>query len=478
MEQLPSNVTNGVRQMLQRLKNLRQLAEAEWTPNCLVDRYLETHSHMTRVMALRGLLIQALDDLAQQNRDHADLLRTRFLNKTVVKVMAGERSESERTVYKRLDDAVVEFAMFLWSQEQSCLQVNGGTTDTERETLSPGRRSNVPLLAALGLALVVGIVALVWWQWGAVGTSVIHPIYTFPAPEGGLQRPVQTPIIASGDMVVVPAGEFLYGSTNDELASFAKNCEAPFPVGLGATCDPSYGDETPQQSVKLKEFKIERNLVTNQQFAAFIKANPSYRTDADKAITSTVLSFGKDIGVQSAKIAGADWQHPDGPSSSITDRMDHPVVQVSWNDASAYCQWAGKRLPTEAEWEKAARGTDGRIYPWGNVWDTGEQPPRITFPGSLPGGTTAVGIHLEGISPYGAYDMMGNAFEWVNDRYDSSYYKSMPLADPPGPTQGKTRVLRGGSWATNQSVFHVAWRQDRDPGYTDNTKGFRCASDS
>ncbi len=257
-------------------------------------------------------------------------------------------------------------------------------------------------------------------------------------------------------LVFVPEGDFAMGSDSSQ-----------------------YANERPVHTVFLDSYWVDRTEVTNSMFEVFI-ARTGYQTDAEKKGSSN----GYDIVTgKSVLTPGADWKHPQGPDSSLSELAEHPVVHVSWNDARAYCEWAGRRLLTEAEWEKAARGTDGRTFPWGDAFDGTRLNSADVNLGAGRGDrgfddgfqlTAPVGSYPLGASPYGALDMAGNVWEWVNDWVDEAYYRSSPSANPGGPASGEYRVVRGGSWHDPEDGNRAAYRGWAASGDTDITLGFRC----
>ncbi|MBI3359702.1 MAG: SUMF1/EgtB/PvdO family nonheme iron enzyme [Chloroflexi bacterium] len=249
----------------------------------------------------------------------------------------------------------------------------------------------------------------------------------------------------------------------------------PFEMGS----DSGLSDEQPVHTVTLDDYWIDRTEVTNAMFTEFVKAT-GYQTEAEAHGRSSVFTLSSEVWEQTA---GADWQHPRGPGTSLDGLADHPVVHVSWHDARAYCEWAGRRLPTEAEWEKAARGTDGRTYPWRteNVTEKllnfADRNLNVGWAdNSLDDGfefTAPVGSYPGGASPYGAWDMAGNVWEWV-----SSLYRAYPYDPNDGRenlTSTAARVLRGGSWLNGQDLVRAAVRVKGKPTDSLEYAGFRCA---
>jgi formylglycine-generating enzyme required for sulfatase activity len=225
--------------------------------------------------------------------------------------------------------------------------------------------------------------------------------------------------------------------------------------------------EIPRHRVVLDAFYLDRFEATNALFERFVAAT-RHRTTAEVEGNSRVRQRNSGSKTTWTNVDGATWRTPDGPDSVAP--ADHPVVHVSWHDAVAYCRWAGKRLPTEAEWEKAARGTDARRFPWGNRWDT-----RHAHAARRATGLSAVGNYPSGASPDGLDDMAGNVWEWVEDWFDRDYYKASPESNPSGADVGTRKVHRGGAWYSNWVAVRTSRRADAGPSYRSGDLGFRCA---
>ncbi len=249
--------------------------------------------------------------------------------------------------------------------------------------------------------------------------------------------------------------------------------------------------ESPVHEVSVDAFYLDTHEVTNFEFAKFVEA-AGYVTEAERWGWS--LGFDPDAettervpGVEWwVKMDKADWRHPVGPESSIEGKGDYPVVQVSWNDAVAYCRWAGKRLPTEAEWEYAARGgLTQKSYPWGDALQPQGRAMANTWEGIFPVSDSAedgyAALSPVGSYPpngYGLYDTAGNVWEWCEDWYYGDYYRASPKENPRGPSQGVEKVMRGGSWLCAPNYCHGYRVSHRNHGGIDtglNHVGFRCA---
>jgi len=244
------------------------------------------------------------------------------------------------------------------------------------------------------------------------------------APPAGAPGIPRTQVSPKDGMtsLYVPAGEFSMGNAKGN------------------------SDEKPAHKVYVDAFWIDQTEVTNAMYAKCVGAGSCkvpVKTDSDTRPNYY-----------------ADSQY-----------ADYPVIRVDWSQADVYCRWAGRGLPSEAQWEKAARGTDGRTYPWGEYMDPG----KVNYNGK---DTAKVGSYPEGASPYGALDMAGNVSEWVADWFDAGYYAKSALKNPPGPDSGEERVLKGGSWDSTEIGLRSSFRGSYDPASQAFDRGMRCAANA
>jgi len=291
------------------------------------------------------------------------------------------------------------------------------------------------------VSMLAAIVAGIFWLFSTLGGP--YPPGTGPKPddEGVFidvsAKPI-APVAKLGsapvsdvpeNMVLVPVGEFIMGA------------------------DSEFSNERPRRTVNMDAFYIDKYEVTNAEYKEFVDAT-GHRAPYLKAFWAEPFNW-------------RSGTYPPG-------KGDYPVVLVSWNDAAAYAKWAGKRLPTEAEWEKAARGGDGRTWPWGKTWD----PNKCNIKESFLNSTQPVYLFAEGKSPYGCFNMAGNVTEWTADWYSEDYYRRAPDRNPPGPSTGKARVARGGAWDSNINLYaRTGYRYYFPSNKKSANIGFRCAED-
>jgi formylglycine-generating enzyme len=314
----------------------------------------------------------------------------------------------------------------------------------------------------------------------APGSSAVNP-----RPAEHRSRPAATkrePAAVRRGMVRLPGGEFLMGG--DDPDAFVADGEGPV------------------RTVRLSPYFIDATAVTNRQFAGFVKET-GYVTDAERftwsyvfhtLLTPEAKSSVRDGVVPDAPwwipVHGATWRSPEGPGSEVAGRANYPVVHVSWHDAAAYAEWAGKRLPTEAEWEYAARGgLEHARFPWGdeltprgshrcNIWQ-GEFPWHNTGEDGYAGAAPVKAFRPNG---YGLYNTSGNVWEWCADRWSATWHaadRPETRIDPQGPPDGESRVIRGGSYLCHASYcnrYRVCARTSNTPDSTTGHTGFRCAA--
>ncbi|MBL9215915.1 MAG: formylglycine-generating enzyme family protein [Opitutaceae bacterium] len=301
------------------------------------------------------------------------------------------------------------------------------------------------------------------------------------APAAGPGEFARVTAGSTAGMKLLPGGDFLMGNERD----------------YGFPAD----GEGPVHPVRLAPFWIDACTVTNEQFNEFVNAT-GYRTESERFgwsfvfyghLTPKQMESAVRLVVQGSewwcRLDGATWRHPEGPGSHIKKRWAHPVVQVSWQDALAYCAWAGKRLPTEAEWEYAARSglPPGNRFPWGDELEPGGRHFMNVWQGRFPTENTVADGHY-GPAPakafkpnaYGLYQMTGNVWEWCWDWFDPGYYARGVTDNPTGPAAGDRRVMRGGSYLCHASYcnrYRVDARSSNTPDSATTNLGFRCVRD-
>lgn len=358
--------------------------------------------------------------------------------------------------------------------------------------------TRVCVLSLIGAAVVVGG----WYVRGLKDEGKAPPptrsSSTMDEPEGPLI--VKAPSQPPEGMAWVPGGTFRMGTEDGK------------------------SDEYPAHEVQLDGFWMDVHEVTNAEFSDFVEAT-GYKTAAEKQPDFSSVRPGsertkekilpelnkpgsicmirnlKSGDVDPARgpyswweyVPGANWKHPEGPGSSIAEKLDHPVVHVSWHDTQAYCRWAGKRLPSEAQWEYGARGgREGQAYPWGNERNPGDKWLHNIWQGEFPvSNTTADGFDTTApvgafsANAYGLFDMSGNVWEWCHDNYAADYYLQSPKRNPPGPAISLDpdepdilkRIQRGGSFMCSETYctgYRVSARMKGEEGSGLYHTGFRC----
>lgn len=310
------------------------------------------------------------------------------------------------------------------------MTTSGKQRGSARPVNIPDGGKTTPVWLVIGLVGIVAVAIIIAYINRAPVSIAAYSVYTTQFTHTAVNKtalnvqPIDK-IVSEKDgmtMVYVSAGEFEMGSEDGD------------------------SDEKPLHVIYLDAYWIDQTEVTNSQYALCVLqggcSKPYYEG-----------SFTRDSYYGSAAYD------------------DYPVIWVNWNQANDYCTWAGRRLPSEAEWEKAARGTDKRIYPWGEGIDC-----SLANYSDCLDDTTAVGSYPEGASPYGVLDMAGNVWEWTADWYDKGYYSESPGSNPPEPSSGDYRVLRGGAWNFVDSYVRATYRYGLDPYYRGGIIGFRCAS--
>jgi formylglycine-generating enzyme required for sulfatase activity len=376
------------------------------------------------------------EESLEKPKHQVDDSAPRSVAETVARVMALERLGTDKG--EEEDRETVELARRQTSAstpEKEKLE----TPKAPKNVAKPSTKVD-PRLLWLGSVILIGMLlfginALLNSPPASPPEAAVAPTSThtktptnIPSTHTNTPSPTVTPTPGLGSiylsdgvtMLYVPAGTFSMGS---ETSS----------------------DEKPIHAINLSAYYMDKYEVTNAAYKRCVEAGVCDLPKQSRSSTRT-----------------AYYGNPEFD--------EYPVIFVDWNMANAYCEWRGTHLPTEAEWEKAARGTDGRTYPWGKDISCD----KANYKNCV-GDTTKVGSYLDGVSPYGMYDMAGNVWEWAYDWYDSSYYQISPSLNPQGPTSGQSRVLRGGSWNYLDNYVRTAYRVWYDPTVMIDLIGFRCS---
>ncbi len=340
------------------------------------------------------------------------------------------------------------------------------------------------VLSQYGYAVPIPILRLALRGWGVPLEAAPKEAKRLPEGKGTKdQLPKELTFKDGAPMVLIPASSFQMGSTKDEVNRAIQTCVKEHEKDQ-QPCEGWYKPELPQHQVSLDAFYLDKYEVTNRLFQRFVQQT-GYRTTAENE--GSAWAFVEAKGWEEVK--GANWQKPEGSASVFqTGREEHPVVAVSWDDAVSFCRWRGKRLPSEAEWEYAARAGTTTQYWWGqgnpgtrrveNIADeSAKHLLKVVMSGYNDGAVRTAPVGSYETNPWGLYDISGNVAEWTADWYDGGYYSKSPAGNPKGPSSGEYRVIRGGSWIYVPVSIRSANRSWLTPTLRTDTLGFRCAQD-
>jgi len=408
-----------------------------------------------------------------------------FFNSSVSPCVKNAIEHAMQLEYGSRPGSVAEFMASLLDKEitnngQQVYDVILGKLATKQRNRRITLTSWEWVLSVIAFFFLITIILVLFSGLGGIGVNEREPTNTLwgsitSTRSPGLIQTLELYATASLSIVDLPTPSRIVTNTfiapslparieDNQNVPMALVTAGEFQMGSAKSDQHAESDEGPYRNVYLDTYYIDLYETTNAMFARFVEAT-GYRTDAEKENSGWIINL---LSMEWEETEGVDWQHPNGPFSTVEVQQNHPVVQISWNDAIAFCRWRGARLPTEAEWEKAARGgLEGALYPWGN-----EAPDcsRANFKGCS-GDTESVGSFSP--NQYGLYDMAGNVWEWAFDWYQINYNISS-ISNPTGPENGSGHVLRGGSWSDIELDLRVANRGANYPDSRLAVYGFRC----